>query len=219
MCFSSRREGTRELAIVWLWSRRSITRIFKFDFSFCVLFVRPMHTVLGIESSCDETAVSVIRGDGKECEILSSEIASQIELHREYGGVVPELASRNHGLHMKKVLDLAIEKADVSVDGIDVFCATAGPGLASSLLVGHTAGKALSVAAGKPFVSVNHMEGHLLSPFIETKNGIEENVSLVVSGGHTMIIHCKGFGNYELLGRTKDDAAGEAYDKVAKMLG
>ena len=176
-------------------------------------------TVLGIESSCDETAVSVMRGDGQRCQILSSEIASQIKLHREYGGVVPELASRNHGLQMKQVLDQAIETAGVAVDGVDVFCATAGPGLASSLLIGHTAGKALSVAAGNPFVSVNHMEGPLLSPFIEQERGIEENIALVVSGGHTMIIYCKGSGEYELLGRTKDDAAGEAFDKVAKMLG
>ena len=178
-----------------------------------------MQTVLGIESSCDETAVSVIRGDAKRCKILSSEIASQIPLHREYGGVVPELASRNHGLQMKLILDQAIQKSGVAVKDIDVFCATAGPGLASSLLVGHTAGKALSVAARKPFVSINHMEGHLLSPFIETDQGIEENIALVVSGGHTMLIHCRAFGEYVLLGRTKDDAAGEAYDKVAKMFG
>jgi len=178
-----------------------------------------MQTVLAIESSCDETAVSVVRGDLNQCEVLSSEIASQIELHREYGGVVPELASRNHGLQLRPMLDLAVKNAGISLADIDAFGATAGPGLASSLLVGHTAAKALAVAAKKPFVSVNHMEGHLLSPFIERTQGIEPNIALVVSGGHTMIIHTKEFGEYELLGRTRDDAAGEAYDKVAKMIG
>ncbi len=178
-----------------------------------------MRTVLGIESSCDETAVSVVRGNEQVCRVLSSEIASQIEIHREYGGVVPELASRNHGLKIKELLELGLSKAGVTIGDIDAFCATAGPGLASSLLIGHTTAKAMSVATGKPFISINHMEGHLLSPFIEQSNGVEHNVALVVSGGHTMLIHCKGFGDYELLGRTKDDAAGEAYDKVAKMLG
>jgi len=178
-----------------------------------------MKTVLGIESSCDETAVSILRGDVYKCEILSSEIASQIELHREYGGVVPELASRNHGLSIKPVLDAALKKSGVTANELDAVCATAGPGLASSLLVGHTAGKALSVAASIPFISINHMEGHLLSPFLESENGIQENVSLVVSGGHTMLLHCSSFSNYKLLGKTKDDAAGEAFDKVAKMLG
>jgi len=177
-----------------------------------------MQTILGIESSCDETAVSVIRGDATSCEVLSSEIASQIELHREYGGVVPELASRNHGIQIKPTLDQAIADAGIKIEEIDAFCATAGPGLASSLLIGHTAAKALSLAAKKPFISVNHMEGHLLSPFIEQTTGIQENISLVVSGGHTMILHCNKMGSYQLLGKTKDDAAGEAFDKVAKML-
>ena len=178
-----------------------------------------MLTVLGIESSCDETAVSVIQGDAMQCRILSSEISSQIELHREYGGVVPELASRNHGLNIKPVLEAALTTAKLNISDIDVFCATAGPGLASSLLIGHTTAKALALAAKKPFVSVNHMEGHLHSPFMEESNGIQENIALVVSGGHTMILHAKQFGSYELLGKTKDDAAGEAFDKVAKMLG
>lgn len=178
-----------------------------------------MHTVLGIESSCDETAVSVIRGNATQCSILSSEISSQIEIHREYGGVVPELASRNHGINIKPVLESALRTAGLDVSEIDVFCATAGPGLASSLLIGHTTAKALALTSQKPFVSVNHMEGHLLSPYIEQEQGIKENIALVVSGGHTMILHCEKFGSYELLGRTKDDAAGEAFDKVAKMLG
>ncbi len=176
------------------------------------------HTILAIESSCDETAVAIIRGDGITSEILCSEISSQIDIHREYGGVVPELASRNHSLTLRPLVEIALKNAGVTMADIDCFSATAGPGLASSLLVGHTAAKAMSVATGKPFVSVNHMEGHLLSPFIETNEGIEPNISLVVSGGHTMIIHTEEFGEYELLGKTLDDAAGEAFDKVAKML-
>lgn len=176
-------------------------------------------TILAIESSCDETAVSIIRGNQLQAEVLSSEIASQIPLHRQYGGVVPELASRNHSLALRPLIDTAIENAGLSFGEIDAFAATAGPGLASSLLVGHTAAKAMAVAADKPFLSINHMEGHLLSPFIESDKGIEANISLVVSGGHTMILHNKEFGSYTLLGKSLDDAAGEAFDKVAKMLG
>ena len=175
-------------------------------------------TILAIESSCDETAVAILRGDSQQAEILSSEISSQIEIHRQYGGVVPELASRNHSLALRPLIEKALEKAKLSIEEIDAFAATAGPGLASSLLVGHTAAKAMAVASKKPFLSINHMEGHLLSPFIASKNGIQPNVSLVVSGGHTMILHTKSFGDYTLLGKSVDDAAGEAYDKVAKML-
>ncbi len=177
-------------------------------------------TLLAIESSCDETAVAVVRDDeglGEGVRVLSSEISSQIDIHREYGGVVPELASRNHSLAMLPLVRSALDKAGVSMSEVDGFCATAGPGLASSLLIGHTAAKAMAVGMGKPFISVNHMEGHLLSPFITRGNGVEANVSLVVSGGHTMIIENRGFGDYELLGKTLDDAAGEAFDKVAKM--
>jgi len=183
-----------------------------------------MRTVLAIESSCDETAIAILRGDFTadgvgECEVLASKIASQIELHKEYGGVVPELASRNHGLQIEPLMRQVLEEAGISIQGIDAFAATAGPGLASSLLIGHTAAKGMALAAGKPFISVNHMEGHLLSPFIHQESGLQPNISLVVSGGHTMLIHVEKFGQYTLLGKTKDDAAGEAYDKVAKMLG
>ncbi len=177
--------------------------------------------ILAIESSCDETAVAILRdaaGDGNRVEVLSSEISSQIEIHREYGGVVPELASRNHSLALLPLVHTALENGGVSMDEISAFCATAGPGLASSLLIGHTAAKAMAVAMQKPFISVNHMEGHLLSPFISRDAGVEPNLALVVSGGHTMIISNKGFGEYSLIGRTLDDAAGEAFDKVAKML-
>lgn len=176
-------------------------------------------TILAIESSCDETAVSIIRGNLLQTEILSSEIASQIEIHREHGGVTPELASRNHSLALRPLVDQALSKARIAFSEVDCFCATAGPGLASSLLIGHTAAKAMAIAANKPFISVNHMEGHLLSPFISGDQGILPNISLVVSGGHTMILHTKQFGEYVLLGKSTDDAAGEAYDKVAKMLG
>ncbi len=174
--------------------------------------------VLALESSCDETAVALMRGGANKVEILSSEISSQIEIHREYGGVVPELASRNHSLTLRPLVEQALRVAGVSMEEVDCFSATAGPGLASSLLVGHTAAKAMAVACRKPFISVNHMEGHLLSPFIEREHGVEPNIALVVSGGHTMIIHTRGFGEYDLLGKTLDDAAGEAFDKVAKML-
>jgi len=175
-------------------------------------------TILAIESSCDETAVAILRHDGGNVDILASEISSQIDIHREFGGVVPELASRNHSLHLRPLIDLALKNASLDIHQIDAFGATAGPGLASSLLVGNTTAKALAIATGKPFVSVNHMEGHLLSPFLATGKP-EPNLALIVSGGHTMLIHMKGFGDYALLGSTRDDAAGEAYDKVGKMLG
>lgn len=132
---------------------------------------------------------------------------------------MPELASRTHSLALRPLVELALQKAEVSMDEIDCFGATAGPGLASSLLIGHTAAKAMAVATCKPFVSVNHMEGHLLSPFLETTQGVEPNMALVVSGGHTMLLHTQDFDNYSLIGKTRDDAAGEAFDKVAKMIG
>jgi len=174
--------------------------------------------ILAIESSCDETAVAILKGDLKKSEILSSEITSQIELHRKYGGVVPELASRNHSLTLRPLVEQALENADIKLSQIDAFAATAGPGLASSLLIGHTSAKAMSVASKKPFISINHMEGHLISPFIDSLDGVKQNTALVVSGGHTMILQTKKFGEYDLLGKTLDDAAGEAFDKVAKML-
>ena len=175
-------------------------------------------TILAIESSCDETAVAILRQHDGQVDVLASEISSQIDIHREFGGVVPELASRNHSLHLRPLIDLALENAGVDIGTIDAFAATAGPGLASSLLVGNTTAKALSIATGKPYISVNHMEGHLLSPFL-TSGNLEPNLALIVSGGHTMLVHMRGFRDYKLLGSTRDDAAGEAYDKVGKMLG
>ncbi len=176
----------------------------------------PLPTVLAIETSCDETAVAITRGTK---EILANEIATQIELHQPFGGVVPEVASRNHNLVLTPLIQQALKSAGLHLDEIDAVAATAGPGLASSLLIGNTTGKALALALQRPFYSINHLEGHLLSPFLSTDSDIRTCVSLIVSGGHTMLIHLRGIGDYELLGRTRDDAAGEAFDKVGKMLG
>ncbi len=174
---------------------------------------------LAIESSCDETAVSILRGEaGGRTEVLASEVASQIEEHREHGGVVPELASRSHSLCLSGLVEEALETAGVGIAEIDVFGATMGPGLASSLLVGSTAAKAMSCVSGKPFVGVNHLEGHLLSPFMD-RTEVPRHVGLVVSGGHTLLMKVGGAGDYERMGTTRDDAAGEAFDKVGKMLG
>lgn len=178
--------------------------------------VNPEPVVLAIETSCDETAVAITRGAEK---VLANEIASQIELHRPFGGVVPEVASRNHNLVLTPLIKQALDSAHLSLKDIDAIAATAGPGLASSLLIGNTTGKALAVALQRPFYSINHLEGHLLSPFLGTDSGVRPCVSLIVSGGHTMLVQLKSIGDYELLGRTRDDAAGEAFDKVGKMLG
>jgi N6-L-threonylcarbamoyladenine synthase len=175
--------------------------------------------ILAIESSCDETAVAIVRG-GTDCaaEILASEVASQIDLHREFGGVVPELASRNHSLHLRPLVEQALRHAGVGMAEIDAFAATSGPGLASSLLIGSTAAKAMACATGKPFLGINHLEGHLLSPFT-AHTRVPPHLALIVSGGHTLLLDVKGPGAYRKLGSTRDDAAGEAFDKVGKMLG
>jgi N6-L-threonylcarbamoyladenine synthase len=170
-------------------------------------------TILAIETSCDETAVAILRGS----ELLASEIASQSE-HEAYGGVVPEVASRNHLVQAPRLLNRALEKSGATLAGIDAFAATSGPGLASSLMIGASMAKGLALGARKPYLAVNHLEGHLLSPFFGREE-IEPNVSLVVSGGHTLLVEVRGVNNYRILGRTVDDAAGEAFDKVAKLLG
>jgi N6-L-threonylcarbamoyladenine synthase len=175
--------------------------------------------LLALETSCDETAAAVVSGDGA---VLSSQVASQIEAHRVYGGVVPEVASRNHILHMRLLVEQALEKAGVTLRDIGAFAATSGPGLVSSLLIGSTFAKSLALAEGRPFLAINHLEGHLLSPFMkgDGSNGeLRPHLALIVSGGHTMLLHVRGLADYKLLGRTRDDAAGEAFDKVAKMLG
>lgn len=172
--------------------------------------------VLAIETSCDETAVAVADAQGRP---LVSRIASQVKLHAPYGGVVPELASRNHSLDLRPLLDSALAEAGLTPGKIGLVAATSGPGLASSLLVGDTLAKAVAVGLGCPFYSINHMEGHLLSPFLHPHRRIDPHVALIVSGGHTLLIEVRTVGDYRLLGSTKDDAAGEAFDKVGKLLG
>ncbi|MFL6519952.1 MAG: tRNA (adenosine(37)-N6)-threonylcarbamoyltransferase complex transferase subunit TsaD [Chthoniobacterales bacterium] len=172
-----------------------------------------MATILAIETSCDETAVAILR----DRQLLASEIASQTE-HEAYGGVVPEVASRNHLVHAPRLLNDAQRKAGISLGEIDAFAATSGPGLASSLMIGASMAKGLALGAAKPYLAINHLEGHLLSPFFG-RDEIEPNVSLIVSGGHTLLVEVRGVNQYRILGRTVDDAAGEAFDKVAKLLG
>ena len=174
-----------------------------------------MTTVLAVETSCDETAAAVLRGG----ELLASEVASQIALHAEYGGVVPEVASRNHLRALRPVITRTLAAAGVAMDEIDAFAATCGPGLASSLMIGTSVAKGLAVARRKPYLAINHLEGHLLSPFFGTADGVRAAVALVVSGGHTLLVEIEAFGKYRLLGQTQDDAAGEAFDKVGKLLG
>lgn len=180
-----------------------------------------MPTILAIESSCDETAVAILRGPASGCEgdmeILASEISSQIPLHQIYGGVVPEIASRQHALTLQPLILQALRHAGCELKDIDAFAATAGPGLASSLLIGNTTAKALALAARKSYIAVNHLEGHLLSPFVKTRE-VPPHVSLIISGGHTLLTHVRDAGVYTRIGGTLDDAAGEAFDKVAKML-
>jgi N6-L-threonylcarbamoyladenine synthase len=170
-------------------------------------------TILAIETSCDETAVAILRGT----ELLASEVASQAE-HEAYGGVVPEVASRNHLVHAPRLLEHALGECGLTVEEVDVFAATSGPGLASSLMIGASIAKGLALGSGKPYLAINHLEGHLLSPFFQSAE-IEPNVSLIVSGGHTLLVEVRGVNDYRVLGRTVDDAAGEAFDKVAKLLG
>src|SRR5205807_3121636 len=177
-------------------------------------------TILAIETSCDETAVAILRSGKRHRgrELLASEVASQIAEHGKFGGVVPEVASRNHVAQLPRLLERAMASAKITINEIDAFAATSGPGLASSLLVGNSAAKGLAIGAGKPFLAINHLEGHLLSPFFGPEK-IESNIALIVSGGHSLLVNVRAVGDYEILGRTLDDAAGEAFDKVAKLLG
>ena len=175
-----------------------------------------MSLILAIETSCDETAVAVLRG---RAELLAGEVASQIDLHRAYGGVVPEAASRQHLRELPLLLDHTLKAAGVALPQIDAFAATAGPGLASSLMIGAAAAKGLAVGLGKPYLGINHLEGHLLSPFFGRAEGVQPAVGLIVSGGHTLLVDIAGFRQYRRLGSTLDDAAGEAFDKVGKLLG
>jgi len=171
-------------------------------------------TVLAIETSCDETAIAALR----DRKLLASEIASQVAEHEKFGGVVPEVASRNHLVHAPRLLESALRNAKIDISEVDAFAATSGPGLASSLMIGASIAKGLAIGFGKPYLAINHLEGHLLSPFFG-EDKIRTNVSLVVSGGHTMTVLVRGAGDYQIIGRTVDDAAGEAFDKIAKLLG
>jgi len=181
-------------------------------------------TVLALETSCDETAVAILRrgDDHSGPELLASEVASQIAAHERYGGVVPEIASRNHLLYAPRLLDRTTSAAKIGLSDLDAFAATSGPGLASSLMIGASIAKGLAIGFGKPYLPINHLEGHLLSPFFggeDRDEQIRSNISLIVSGGHTLLVRVHALCDYEGVGRTVDDAAGEAFDKVAKMLG
>lgn len=171
---------------------------------------------LGIETSCDETAAAVVR-DARVA--LSDVVSTQIDIHRRWGGVVPELASRNHVLQVMPVIDEALSRANVSLADLDVISVTNGPGLQGALLVGLQVAKSLSLATGVPLVGVNHLEGHLLAIRLAPEAPEPPFLGLVVSGGHTTLYEVPAFGTYRRLGTTRDDAAGEAYDKVARILG
>ena len=172
--------------------------------------------VLGLETSCDETAAAVVE-DGRRA--LSDVVATQIDIHRRWGGVVPELASRNHVVQVLPVIDEALGRAGKSLADLDLISVTSGPGLLGALLVGLQVAKALGMATGVPFVGVNHLEGHLLAIRLAADAPEPPFLGLVVSGGHTSLYAVRDFGRYELVGSTRDDAAGEAYDKVARLLG
>jgi N6-L-threonylcarbamoyladenine synthase len=172
--------------------------------------------ILGIESSCDESAVAVL---DDERGLLSHELFSQVDLHRLYGGVVPELASRDHVQRLLPLVRQALAKAGTTADQLSGVAYTAGPGLVGALLTGAALGRSMAYALGVPAVAVHHLEGHLLAPLLEDRAPPFPHLALLVSGGHTMLIVVRALGDYELLGETRDDAAGEAFDKSAKLLG
>jgi N6-L-threonylcarbamoyladenine synthase len=173
-------------------------------------------TILAIESSCDETAAAVVR-NGRE--VLSNIISSQIALHTVYGGVVPEIASRKHVEKINGCIRAALSEAGLTLDDMDAIAVTYGPGLVGALLVGVSAAKAISFAKNKPLIGVHHIEGHISANFIENKDLEPPFVCLVVSGGHSHLVVVKDYGEYEIIGQTRDDAAGEAFDKVARAIG
>lgn len=172
--------------------------------------------ILAIESSCDETAASVVK-NGRE--VLSNVISSQIELHKLYGGVVPEIASRKHIEKINQVIEEALEEANVTLDDLDAIGVTYGPGLVGALLVGVAEAKSIAYAKNLPLVGVHHIEGHISANYIENLELEPPFICLVVSGGHTHLVCVKDYGKYEIIGRTRDDAAGEAFDKVARAIG
>jgi len=172
-------------------------------------------TVLAFETSCDETAVAVVRGT----EILSNVLASQVDLHARFGGVVPEVAARAHVESIRALTHRALQEAGIHPDSLDGVAATQGPGLIGSLLVGFAFAKATAWARQLPFVGVDHMEGHLMAPRLEDDGFEPPAVVVLASGGHSQIVHVKGWGDYDVLGQTIDDAAGEAFDKLARFMG
>lgn len=172
--------------------------------------------ILAIESSCDETAAAVVQ-DGRK--VLSNIISSQIEIHKSYGGVVPEIASRKHIEKVIQVVDEALKEASLTMDEIDAVAVTYGPGLVGALLVGVSAAKSIAFAHNKPLIGVHHIEGHISANYIENEELEPPFLCLVVSGGHTNLVIVKDYGEYEVLGKTRDDAAGEAFDKVARAIG
>ena len=174
-----------------------------------------MSLILGIETSCDETAAAVVK-DGRE--ILSNVISTQIEIHKKFGGVVPEIASRKHLEIVNAVVEEALAVAGVSFEDLDAIGVTYAPGLVGALLVGVSTAKALAFASGKPLIPVHHIRGHICANFIEHKELEPPFMCLVASGGHSHIVHVKDYTEFEVLGRTRDDAAGEAFDKVARIL-
>lgn len=172
-------------------------------------------TVLAFETSCDETAVAVVRGD----EILSNVLSSQVDLHAHFGGVVPEVAARAHVEAIRSLTHEALRKAGLHPDDLDGVAATAGPGLVGALLVGHSFAKAMAWARRLPFVGIDHMEGHLMAPRLQFEEFGPPAVALLASGGHSQIVRVDGWGDYQTLGSTIDDAAGEAFDKLARVMG
>ena len=182
----------------------------------CILPESEELLTLGIESSCDETAAAVLRG-GRT--LLSNVISTQIPLHRKYGGVVPEIASRRHIVNVMPVIDAALKQSGVALSDINQIAVTYGPGLAGALLVGVSAAKALAFAQNVPIIGVNHLEGHIFANFLSHMELVPPFIALVVSGGHTALIHVRDYNHFTLIGQTRDDAAGEAFDKVARVLG
>ena len=171
---------------------------------------------LGIETSCDETAASVLKGSR---EILSNVISTQIPLHQKFGGVVPEIASRKHILNIMPVIDEAVRTANMELGDINQIAVTYGPGLVGALLVGVSAAKTLAFALDVPLIAVNHLEGHIFANFLSHTSLEPPFLSLIVSGGHSALIKVKGYNEFEMLGQTRDDAAGEAFDKIARVMG
>ena len=172
--------------------------------------------ILGIESSCDETAASVVRNG---TDVLSNVVSTQIAIHRKFGGVVPEIASRKHIEHVMPVIDKALKDAHLSLGDIDAIAVTYGPGLVGALLVGLSAAKGLAFGTGKPLIGVNHLEGHVFANFLADKELKPPFLALVVSGGHTSLLVVEDYNTFRPLGQTRDDAAGEAFDKIARFMG